>query len=344
MIELELQALSLSREGLLIDIGRVAAACGFALVRQRLADDTHGVLLTMIVRGPERKQRALEAALDAHERIVSFEVSPFVAGELKPHFAASRSVAANYVPPPPPAPAPAAAQAEAAQPRPVQAAHPQKALDDYSSAGVPQIRPAPAAAEFAVPTIAAQPAPAPPLPETEPEPEFVFIRPAPAPAPAAVPEEPFVETVQLDADEAMVEKLLPKLMSDYPQIFPLVKKLEQSVQVGARESSLLLVGQRLGAWVFQRQHALNTKMDLEAAMTRIGVPALGALLEVEYTGNQLHIRNSPLCAEDGHSGCKFLSGYLEGLLGPVIASQGLSIFEVCCRSFGADECVLAVMD
>lgn len=330
MIELELQALSLSREGLLMDVGRVAVACGFALVRQRLADDPHGVLLTMIVRGPERKQRALETALDAHERIVSFEVSPFVEGSPKPHFAASRSVAKDYVPPPPPAPAPApVAEKPAAKP------------DIFATAGVPQVRPAPPAAEVMLPEPKPQPVPA---PEPEPEPEFVFIR-TPAPAPVSAPVvEPFVELVQLDADVAAVEKLLPKLMGDYPQIFPGMKKLEQSVEAGARESSLLLAGQRIGAWVFERQHALNTKMDLEAAMTRVGVPALSALLEVEYAGNQLHIRNSPLCAEDGHSGCKFLSGYLEGLLGPVVASQGLSIFEVCCRSFGADECVLAVMD
>ncbi|GLQ92058.1 hypothetical protein [Dyella acidisoli] len=342
MIELELQALSLSREGLLMDVGRVVAASGFALVRQRLVDDRNGVLLTMVVRGPERKQRALEATLDKHERIISFEVSPFVDGPPKPHFAAARSVAKDYVPPPPPAPAPAPI-VESKVPKPAETKTPNF---QAGVALVPHVRPVSPAFELVAPEVSeATPAPAPkPEPLPEPEPEFDFMRASvPAPAPV-VAEEPFVEMVQLEADQAAVEKLLPKLMDDYPQIFPLVKKLEQSVQPGARESSLLLVGQRVGAWVFQRQHALNTKMDLEAAMTRVGVPALSALLEVEYSGNQLHIRNSPLCAEDGHSGCKFLSGYLEGLLGPVIASQGLSIFEVCCRSFGADECVLAVMD
>jgi len=342
MIELELQALSLAREGLLIDVGRVAAACGFALVRQRLVDDRNGVLLTMVVRGPARKQRTLEEALDKHERIISFEVSPFVDGPAKPHFAAARSVASNYVPPPPPAPPPAPV-VESKVPKTAEA----KTSSVYASLGVlPHVRPTPPGFELVPPAIAeATPAPKPePLPEPEPEPEFDFMRPsAPAPAPVAV-EEPFVEVVQLEADQAAIEKLMPKLMDDYPKIFPLVKKLEQSVQPGARESSLLLVGQRVGAWVFQRQHALNTKLDLEAAMTRVGVPALSALLEVEYAGNQLHIRNSPLCTEDGRSGCKFLSGYLEGLLGPVIASQSLSIFEVCCRSFGADECVLAMME
>ena len=337
MIELELQALSLKREGLLMDVGRVVAASGFALVRQRLADDRNGVLLTMVIRGPQRKQRTLEAALDKHERIISFEVSPFEDGPPKPHFAAARSVASNYVPPPPPAPAPAPV-VESKTPKPVEASRAPTTSEVYASAGVPQVPPAPAVKPVLHEEIT------PPVEQAEPEPEFVFVRtPAPAPAPAVV-EEPFVEVIPLEADQAAVDKLLPKLMDDYPQIFPLIKKMEQSVSPGARESSLQLVGQRVGAWVFQRQHALSTKLELEAAMTRVGVPALSALLEVDYSANQLHIRNSPLCAENGHSGCKFLSGYLEGLLGPVVASQSLSIFEVCCRSFGADECVLAVMD
>lgn len=338
MIELELQALSLSREGLLMDVGRIVAASGFALVRQRLVGDPHGVLLTMIVRGPQRNQRTLKAALDTHERLISFDLSPFVEGAPKPHFAASRSIANDYAPPPPPAPAPVPA-AEKPVPKPAQVTRPANTPDIFA---VPQIRLAPPVVESVPQQAQPQPVPA-PEPEPEPEPEFVFIRP-PAPAPISAPVEPFVELKQLDADVAAVEKLLPKLMSDYPQVFPVVKKLEQSVEAGARESSLLLAGQRIGAWVFERQHASSTKMDLEAAIEHIGVPALGALLEVEYTGNQLHIRNSPLCVPDGQSGCKFLSGYLEGLLGPLIASQSLSIFEVCCRSCGADECVLAVMD
>jgi hypothetical protein len=40
----------------------------------------------------------------------------------------------------------------------------------------------------------------------------------------------------------------------------------------------------------------------------------------------------------------FFTGYLEGLLGPVILPDSLSIFSVCCRSYGADECVLAILD
>src|SRR6185312_13769115 len=72
MIELEIQALSERREGLLIEVGRMAVANGFTLQRQRLIQDPHGILLTIVVRGPPRKKRALEAALQAYDRIISF--------------------------------------------------------------------------------------------------------------------------------------------------------------------------------------------------------------------------------------------------------------------------------
>jgi hypothetical protein len=314
MIELEVQALSVAREGLLIDVGRSVIASGFVLHRQRLVQDPNGVLVTLVVRGPARKQHALETALDANERIISFEVSPFENGPPKPHFAAART----FAHPPPPAPAPAAIEASAAAP--------------------PAVTESPASIEAAKPAESD--------PSSELADDFTFLlepKPEPASAPVSVPVEPYVEVVTLDADEAAVEKLLPRLQYDYPKIIPVLQKLEQSVVDAARESSLLLAGQRTGAWVFGRDYGAKAKLGLDEAIRQIGVPALGAVVEVEYKGEGLHIRNSPLCAANGHSGCKFFSGYLEGLLGPAVAGN-LSIFEVCCRSYGADECVLAISD
>ena len=89
---------------------------------------------------------------------------------------------------------------------------------------------------------------------------------------------------------------------------------------------------------------MDDGLSLAEALERIGTPALRVLVEVDQQGAQLHILHSPLCTADGHSGCSFFSGFLEGLLAPVIAPGSLSIFPVCCRSYGADECVLAISD
>jgi hypothetical protein len=318
MIELEVQALSVTREGLLIDVGRSVVASGFTLHRQRLVQDPNGVLVTLVVRGPARKQRALETALEANERIISFEVSPFENGASKPHFAAARTFTRE---PPPAAPAPPIDVPVAAPPAAVE---PPKSVEPPKAVAVPVE----------------------PEPQAGPDPDFAFMlepKSAPSPAPASAPAEPFVEVILLGPDEAAVGKMLSRLQYDYPKVFPLLQKLEQSVVDAARESSLLLAGQQTGAWIFGRDYAVKSKLDLDEAIKHIGVPALGAVVEVEYKGEGLHIRNSPLCAP-GHSGCKFFSGYLEGLLGPAVSSRELSIFEVCCRGYGADECVLAISD
>lgn len=337
MIELEIQALSERREGLLIEIGRLAVANGFTLQRQRLIQDPHGILLTIVVRGAPRKQRALEAALEACERIMSFEVAPFVEGEQRPHFAASRAPL-GYVPAPLPEPEPPPATDTTASPAPKPAAAPAAAtvaFDEIEPARL-TAAPLPAAASKPEPAVSHHPAP-----------EFEFILPEPTrapPAAAPVVEAPYVDVVPLEPDQAAVDKVLSKLATEYPQIMPRLLTLDRSVAEGARESSLRLAGQRTGNWVFERGHAQTGKLDLNEAIEQIGVPALSALVETEQESTQLHIRHSPLCADTGHSGCIFFSGFLEGLLGPVLASSELSIFAVCCRSYGADDCVLALSD
>lgn len=363
MVELEVQTLSLGREGLLIDVGRSVTESGFTLQRQRMVQDPNGVLLTMIVRGPARQQRALEAALDAQERVISFDISAYVEGEKKPHFAASREpVSRPAAPMPKPAieAAPAAVHATSAAPVATVAsiaavasvAAVATAASEASaeppatdiSASIPAFIPPvdePAAVEAASASTVAD------RPEPVQESEFeLFLASPPKSEPAPVPApEPFVEITPLAPDIPAVEKVLSGLATDYPQIVPQLLTLEQSVAEGARESSLALAGQRTGTWVFERDHMIGTsKFDLHGAIAHIGAPALGELVEVEHEGEQLRIRNSPLCSEDGHSGCSFFSGFLEGLLGPVMLSDSLSIFAVCCRSYGADACVLALSD
>lgn len=318
MIELEIQTLSETREGLLIEVGRLVMSSGFTLQRQRLVQDHHGVLMTMVVRGPWLKKRALEASLDANERIISFKMAKVEEGEPKPHFAASRPVIRQAV---------GAVPAPAIQTERVTAP---VAVADMGETAEP----------VSAPVVSAEPEP-----QQEPEPEFIFMVPrVPPPAPAPVETAPFIELIPLGPDEEAVDKVLPKLTNDYPRILPQLLALEDSVPEAARESSLFLAGQRTGAWVFERDFILDAGLALGEAIERMGVPALRALVEVERQGEQLHIRNSPLCVDGGHSRCQFFSGYLDGLLGRAMASDSLSIFAVCCRSCGADECVLAISD
>ncbi|BFI95164.1 MAG: hypothetical protein RSP_06740 [Rhodanobacter sp.] len=318
MIELEIQVLALQREGLLVEVGRLAGLCGYTLVRQRQVQDPHGTLLSMVVRGSWFKKRALRQLLSDCDRLVSFELHPVVEGEQREHFAATSKTVSHYVPPPapPPAPAPAEEPAEAAAEAP------------------PPARP-----------VVEAPVPA-PVESFEAFMEELMVerRPAPAPAPAPPPPAPFVEVVALEADAAAVDKALASLEYDYPRIVPTLLKLDRAVAEGARESSLQLAGQRVGAWLHARGKVKGGTQPLAAALASVAAPALQAFVEIDLQGDQLHIRHSPLCTEQGHSGCSFYGGLLEGLLAPVIAPHVLSIFPVCCRSYGADDCVLAISE
>ena len=334
MIELEIQGLSPNREGLLIDVGRFAMANGFTLQRQRLVKDPHGFLLSMVVRGPPRGKKALQAALDSYQRFISVQLLAVVEGEVKPHFAASLPHA-PYTPPPAPAlnqhPKPAFAAA-----RPSVSAPATVPTRDFTQTAEVVVASAPAEP---LPTCQARPG------ELDPEPEFEFIQPTQrAPEPPAEVVVPFVEVVALAADEAAVERMLQGLAQHYPKIVPQLQTLQQSVADGARDPSLALAGKRTGQWVFQNEYLLDDGLPLAEAIERLGVPSLLALTEVEQEGAQLHILDSPLCSKDGPSGCSFFGGFLEGLLEPAIAPGTLSIFPVCCRSYGADACVLALSD
>ncbi len=373
MIELEIQALSEHRGGLLVEVGRFVLASGFTLLRQRLVEDDHGTLLTMVVQGSSRKRRALEAELEAYQRFVSVKVFPFVEGELRPHFAASHPISSHAPPtrvsaPVPARTSPAAAPAAAAgvvpaatKPVAVDAVRPVPAKGEpelpgdrvisrrppapgptSAPASIPASAPASASPTMRVARATVDVAPVvPPAMELELFDALLVRRPS-ASASAKPAPEPFVELAMLEAEMPAVEQALADLAHEYPRIVPRLLALERAVAAGARESSLRLAGQRAGAWLFEREYAQDTGLSLQTALDALGVPALRAFVEVERRGGQLHLRHSPLCAQHGRSGCSFFSGFLEGLLGPAIAPDGLWIFPVCCRSYGADECVFTL--
>jgi hypothetical protein len=258
MIELEMQILSDRREGLLVELGRLVVSNGFSLIRQRLAQDSRGAWLTLIVRGPAERQLVLEEALATHSRVLSFEAS---------------------------------------------------LVGEGAGIATPQVAPM-----SAIPVSSPVPNAAAPV----------------AAVSAALP------------DVRQVENVLPQMAHDYPRIFPWLVTLENAVSDDAREPSLLLAGRRTGAWVYKRDYALGAKLPLADAVKRIAIPALRALATIEQHGEQLHIRNSAICSPRGRSGCKFFSGYLEGLLGDAMTSGTVFVRNLHCRSHGAADCVLEI--
>jgi predicted hydrocarbon binding protein len=73
MADIEFRVVSDQREGLLLELGRLVIACGFTLQRQRMARTEEGIVLTMLVRGPETNLLVLEDRLGSHPLVQSFE-------------------------------------------------------------------------------------------------------------------------------------------------------------------------------------------------------------------------------------------------------------------------------
>jgi hypothetical protein len=160
--------------------------------------------------------------------------------------------------------------------------------------------------------------------------------------PAPMPEPPAAPTAAVTPDISQVEHILPKLAQDYPDIYPWLVALENSVADSVRESSLMIAGRRTGAWIYKRDYAMGAKLGLSDAIKRIGVPALKQLAEIEQHGVHINILNSPLCTPGAQSGCKFYVGYMEGLLGASIAPKKVFIRHLSCRGFGATHCSMEI--
>jgi hypothetical protein len=171
--------------------------------------------------------------------------------------------------------------------------------------------------------------------------EAMLLAPGTAPQAAMTPAP--VSLRPIGPDVPKVESMLPQLARDYPKIFPWVLALEQEVAAEAREASLLLAGRRTGIWVFKRDYAAGGKLGLADAIKRIAAPALRSLVALDVRDRHFHIQQCPLCAPGGQSGCKFFSGYLEGMLSASAAPQSVLVRNLHCRSQqGLDDCVLEV--
>jgi len=88
MADIEFRVVSDRREGLLLELGQLVINNGFVLTRQRMANTDEGVVLTMVVRGPEQGLLALQDRIGSHHLVHSFEAS---AAEPAPPAAATQS-------------------------------------------------------------------------------------------------------------------------------------------------------------------------------------------------------------------------------------------------------------
>lgn len=120
MVDIELKIVSDHRDGLLIALGEVLIANRFVLMRHRRANTGTGVVMSLVVQGPEANLLQLEEQLGTHWMVKSFEAGPFDPKATLSLVAEPAPVPAAVAPVMPVTPAPA--PAEQAVP-PVNAGH-----------------------------------------------------------------------------------------------------------------------------------------------------------------------------------------------------------------------------
>jgi len=93
MVDVEFRVVSDRRDGLLLALGQTVIAADFTLLRQRMVNSDEGVVLTMLVRGPENGLLMLEERLGTHHLVNSFEASPVEAAQARDAAPASAAAA-----------------------------------------------------------------------------------------------------------------------------------------------------------------------------------------------------------------------------------------------------------
>lgn len=104
-MDIELKIVSDHRDGLLIALGEILIANRYVLLRHRRTNTGTGVVMSLVVQGPEANLLRLEEQLGTHWMVKSFEAGPYDANA-----ALSLAVSEAVAPPTPPTLLPLAAE------------------------------------------------------------------------------------------------------------------------------------------------------------------------------------------------------------------------------------------
>lgn len=125
LVDIELKIVSDRRDGLLLALGEVLIANRFSLLRHRRANTADGVVMVLVVQGPEANLLQMEEQLGTHWLVQSLESNPY--DQTAPAAIPASVPAATALPVAAPAAAPSSAAA-AAQ-RQAKAVHDQKRVE-----------------------------------------------------------------------------------------------------------------------------------------------------------------------------------------------------------------------
>lgn len=135
---------------------------------------------------------------------------------------------------------------------------------------------------------------------------------------------------------------LPYLLLDaYPDVVGPVIDYEATLPEGERARSLVTLGHRVGAMLFQRRYSsLRVPASVKQALELVVIPAVSPFAIANTHGSTLDVLLCPFCrnVSSPTARCHFLSGFVEGLINSVSGLEDVRVAETLCRGKGDNTC------
>jgi predicted hydrocarbon binding protein len=154
-----------------------------------------------------------------------------------------------------------------------------------------------------------------------------------------------VEIHQLDTSVAVdVGSLLKtygkQLVGKYPDIWQLIKKIDNELDLIIKEQVLTKLGKGFGRWQCKNNYTLGGLLSLDKTLQRMLWPSLNEFLSVNAKGNIIEVNDCPHCTNQSDStpSCFFIKGYIEGFLTALEHLPTVSIVQLSSKAMGDKHC------
>lgn len=133
--------------------------------------------------------------------------------------------------------------------------------------------------------------------------------------------------------------LIKEMVSQFPNIAPLVQVYGASFDSDTRDKELFEVGKKIGAFIYNKEWSFGSPLKMPVALRRALVPALEKFGEVDATDTKVSFTDSPFCGTGNQINCcEFLTGFAQGFLDAGPSTKNTRVQKVTCRKKGDLHC------
>lgn len=142
----------------------------------------------------------------------------------------------------------------------------------------------------------------------------------------------------------LIKNLGNQLIIKFPDIIPLLKKIDYSLSAESRQDVLTKLGKGLGRWQSQKKITRGGQLSLDKILKKLLRPSLKKFLDVEYSNNQFIVNNCPHCyqQEDTTPGCYFITAYMQEFLDTFTYLPSITVHQLHSKANGFQNCVFEI--